>query len=228
MRSDSMKIDTDLLLEDLKRDRSLRTQSSLDKLNDLLEKRFRAGEKDYSIATIGRISKSEGGIGDVSIRNQTGEHFRLLIDAWASKAQTTMKKPSVHYSRKKESPSDMELLKKLDDPAMRAIFGQIIAEKNKLKAENNILKQNANIIVDMRPNNHIQETQIQNQIEVLPSLSGILVSSEIEALRDAINENNILKRGWEISRLGGIKDENGRPLFKLGFISAIKKILLEI
>lgn len=91
MRFDSMKIDTNLLLEDLKRDRSLRTQSSLDKLNALLENRFRAGEKDYSIATIARISKSEGGIGEVSIRNQTGEHFRLLIDAWASKAQTTMK-----------------------------------------------------------------------------------------------------------------------------------------
>ena len=109
-----MQIDINTILEDLKRDKSERTQISLDKLNALLEKRFNTENKDFSIATIGRASKAEGGVGEVSIRNKSGEHFRLLIDAWATKAKTTMKKPPLAHSRKNETPSDMELLKRLD------------------------------------------------------------------------------------------------------------------
>lgn len=214
-------------LDNLKKNKSKRTQESLDKLNSLLEKRFNDGEKDYSIATIGRISKMNGGVGDVSIRNKTGEHFRSLISQWAIKADTSLKKPPIRHSRKNQISLDMELLKKLDDPAMRAVFGQIIAEKNKLKAENHILKQRTEVIVDMRPNRIISADQVQ-QIEVIPSLNSILVNSEIEALRDAIDETNILNRGWMVSRLGSIKDENGRSLFKPGFVSAIQKILAEI
>ncbi|NUF17400.1 gamma-mobile-trio protein GmtX [Acinetobacter lactucae] len=95
--------------------------------------------KDYFIATIGRLSKTKKGVGTVSIRNKTGNHFRLLIEAWAAKANSTMKKPHVAQSRVLNIPTDLQLLTRLDDPAFRAVFGQIIAEKNKLKVENNIL-----------------------------------------------------------------------------------------
>lgn len=76
-----MNVDVNTILEDLKSDKSQRTRDSLDKLNALLEAHFNAGKKDYSIATIGRISEADGGVGTVSIRNKTGKHFRLLIDA---------------------------------------------------------------------------------------------------------------------------------------------------
>lgn len=45
-------------------------------------------------------------------------------------------------------------------PRERAVFGQIIAEKNKLKAENRILKQNDEVLVDMRPNRMIHPEQV--------------------------------------------------------------------
>ncbi|MGQ1512271.1 gamma-mobile-trio protein GmtX [Acinetobacter baumannii] len=223
-----MQIDINTILEDLKRDKSERTQISLDKLNALLEKRFNSGNKDFSIATIGRASKAEGGIGEVSIRNKSGEHFRLLIDAWAAKAKTTMKKPPVAHSRKKETPSDMELLKRLDDPALRAVFGQIIAERNKYKSENHILKNKKEVMIDMRPNSIINTSRGQSTVELLPALDGILVNSEIEALRDAIDENKIASKGWTVTNHGAVKDENGRPLFKAGFLTAIQKILFQI
>ncbi|WP_373660267.1 gamma-mobile-trio protein GmtX [Acinetobacter baumannii] len=228
MEHSQMQVNINVILEDLKRDKTQRTQNSLDQLNALLEKRFNAGEKDFSIATIGRASKADGGVGEVSIRNKTGEHFRRLIDVWASKAHTTMKKPPASHSRKRETPSDIELLKKLDDPAMRAVFGQIIAEKNRLKAENRILKQNTEVILDMRPNQLINVKQAQQEVQIVPALNGILVKSEIEALEDAINEENMANRGWTISKYGAVKDENNRPLFKTGFVSAIKKVLLQL
>lgn len=223
-----MQVDINTILEDLKSGKASRTQDSLDKLNALLEARFNAGEKDYSIAAIGRVSKAEGGVGTVSIRNKTGEHFRLLIDSWATKANTTMKKPPVPQSRKLDTPSDMDLLKRLDDPAMRAVFGQIIAEKNKLKAENRILKQNAEVVVDMRPNRVIQAEQVHQEVEVLPSLDGVLLQADIEALKDAINEDKMAQRGWTVSKYGAVKDEHGRRLFKNGFVLAIQKVLAQV
>ncbi len=223
-----MQVDIDTILEDLKSGKASRTKDSLDKLNALLEARFNAGAKDYSIATIGRVSKAEGGVGTVSIRNKTGEHFRLLIDAWATKANATMKKPPVPQSRKLNTPSDMDLLKRLDDPAMRAVFGQIIAEKNKLKAENRILKQNAEVVVDMRPNQAIHAEQVHQEVEVLPSLDGVLLQGDIDALEDAINEDKMAQRGWTVSRYGAVKDEHGRPLFKNGFVLAIQKVLAQV
>ncbi len=223
-----MNIDINVILEDLKSNKSQRTKNSLDQLNTLLEARFYAKEKDYSIATIGRVSKADSGVGTVSIRNKTGEHFRLLIDAWATKANTTMKKPPVPQSRLLNIPSDMDLLKRLDDPALRAVFGQIIAEKNKLKAENSILKQNTEFVVDMRPNQVIHAEQIHQEVEVLPALDSQLLPSDIEALEDAINGDKMAQRGWKISKYGAVKDEYERPLFKNGFVLAIKKVLAQV
>lgn len=223
-----MQIDTDALLEDLKTNKSQRTKNSLDKLSILLESRFKEGFKDYSIASIGRASEEAGNIGTVSIRNKSGEHYRLLIDAWATKANTTMKKPPVPHSRKNDIPSDMDLLKRIGDPALRAVFGQIIAEKNKLKAENRILKQNTEVIVDMRPNQVVHTEQVKQGVQVLPSLSGLLLNAEIEALEKAIDEDDIVKKGWTVSNHGAIKDEYGRPLFNVGFVPAIKKVLSQV
>lgn len=219
-----MSVDINLILENLKFGKSQRTQDSLNKLNTLLETRFNAKEKDYSIATIGRVSKADGGIGAVSIRNKTGEHFRLLIDAWATKANTNMKKPPVPHSRKNEIPTDMEVLLRLNDPVI-AVVGQIIAERKKLKAENRILKQNTEVIVDMRPNQNIGAEQAHQGVQVLSTLDSLLLPSDIEALKDAIDENKMAQLNWTVSKYGAVKDEYERPLFKTGFVLAIKKIL---
>lgn len=223
-----MSIDVKVILEDLKSNKSQRTKDSLDKLNTLLEARFNTGEKDYSIATIGRISKADGGIGTVSIRNKTGDHFRLLIDAWATKANVTMKKPLAPQSRVRNTPADMDLLMRLDDPALRAVFGQIIAEKNKLKDENRILKKNVDVVVDMRPNQVIHAEQVHQGVAVLPALNGLLLPSDIDALEDAINTQKMIQRGWTVSKYGAVKDEHERPLFKNGFVLAIQKILDQV
>ncbi|MCO8055508.1 MULTISPECIES: gamma-mobile-trio protein GmtX [Acinetobacter] len=223
-----MNVDVNTILEDLKSDKSQRTRDSLDKLNALLEAQFNAGKKDYSIATIGRISEANGGVGTVSIRNKTGKHFRLLIDSWATKANTTMKKPLAPQSKQRGIPRDMDLLQRLDDPALRAVFGQIIAERNKLKRENHILKNNAEINIDIRPNQVIHAEQVHQAVAVLPALNGLLLPSEIEALEDAINEQKIIQRGWTVSKYGAVKDEHERPLFKNGFVIAIKKVLDQV
>lgn len=223
-----MDVNINVILEELKSNKSQRTKDSLDKLNKVLEARFNAGEKDYCIATIGKASHEAGGVRTVSIRNKSGEHYQQLIDAWATKANTTMKKPPMPQSRLLDIPSDMDILKRVDDPALRAVLGQIIAERNRLKVENRILKQNAEIVVDIRPNQAIYVDPAHQRIEVLPGLDGLLLPSEIKALEDAINQVKMAQRGWTVSRLGAVKDENGCTLFKIGFVPAIQKVLTQI
>ena len=111
---------------------------------------------------------------------------------------------------------------------MRAVFGQIIAEKNKLKAENRILKQNSEVVVDMRPKQVSHFEQVHQEVEVLPSLGGVLLQADIEALVDAINEEKMAQRGWTVSKYGAVKDEHGRLLFKSGFVLAIQKVLAQV
>ena len=217
--------DINELLENLKSGKSQRTKISLDKLNSLLETRFKVGEHDYSIATIAKRSKQTGGVGEVSIRNKTGIHFRVLINAWANKSNTVIKKNSTSYVKNNILPTDMELLNRIHDPALRAVIGHIFAEKSKLKVENRILKSNMELIVDMRPHQYTQPEEVQDKIEIFTSLKGVLVCSEIDALKDAINEKNITNRGWTITRLGAVKDEHDHSLFKPGFITAIQKVL---
>ncbi|NUF38067.1 hypothetical protein HUN22_10425 [Acinetobacter lactucae] len=90
------------------------------------------------------------------------------------------------------------------------MFGQIIAEEKKLRLENNILKKNAEVFVDMRPNQILGSNNENQSIEVLAALSNILLPSEIEALRDAIAKKKMEFRGLTSSESEAVKDENGR------------------
>ena len=226
-----MKVNLTLLLKELKERKSQRTQSSLDKLNELLKAHSGAGEKDFSIATIGRLSAMKGGIGSVSIRNKSGGHYRRLIEAWAVNASCTMKKPPNLNSRERDIPTDNKLLERLDDPALRVLFGQIIAEGKKLKKENRLLKQQVDIVIDLRPTKVMpyRPSTPQESIEIITPLHGKLLPSEIEALESAISEDFFNSQGWDINeKAGRVKDQHGRPLYKPGYINAIKKVLSEV
>lgn len=215
-----MTIEPELILEDLKADKSPRTQASLDKLNELLKNLYEAGSNDYSIVTIGKLSKEQGGVGIVSIRNKSGEHYRRLIEAWASKANTTMKKPPVPHSRQREISCDEKLLRKLDDPVLKTLFGQIIAERNKLRNENRVLKQLEHINIDQR------SKRVLAPAEAMPSFNGLLYPFEIDSLKKAISDSFMKRHFWTVDeKYASVKDENGRVLYDPGYVSAIKKVL---
>lgn len=58
-----MDINIDIILADLKDDKVPRTQKNLDKLNDILKAYAGSGQRDFSIAQMGRVSAAEGGPG---------------------------------------------------------------------------------------------------------------------------------------------------------------------
>ena len=70
-----MELNIDIILADLKDGKVPRTQQSLDKLNGILQAYAEAGQRDFSITQIGRISAAEGGPGYESIRATNNKHL---------------------------------------------------------------------------------------------------------------------------------------------------------
>ncbi|QQD24751.1 hypothetical protein GJQ55_09880 [Venatoribacter cucullus] len=220
-----MQIDINAVLETLKAGKSAKTQASLDKLNEALKAYYESGKRDFSITTIGRVSAEANGVGYQSIRATANKHYRDLIEAWAAKAQTTTKKPPSVAARK--SGQDYQLLERIDDPAVRALFGQIIRERDRYRSEANMLKNQTQIVIDKRPTAY-SEPQSDASVELLPSLKGICSDNEIKALQTVCTDEWLEKLGFQANKLGQVKDELGTEILPRGFLTGLKKILGEI
>lgn len=220
-----MNIDLDAVLESLKDGKTAKTQASLDKLNETLRTYFDSGARDFSITTIGRVSEKNGGVGYQSIRATANKHYRDLVEAWAAKAETTTKKPPVGPAKK--TGHDYQLLERIDDTAVRAVFGQIIRERDRYKSEANMLKNQTKIIIDKRPTPY-QPAEPETSVELLPRLKGICSDNEIKALQTVCTDEWLEKLGFQANQLGQVKDELGMEILPRGFLTGLKKILGEI
>ena len=222
-----MELNIDIILADLKDGKAARTQQSLDKLNGILQTYAKSGQRDFSITQIGRISV-ESGLGYEALRATRNKHYRDLIEAWAQKCKTDTKKPLAPHSRSKAIPTDNALLERIPDVAVRALFGQIIAERNRYRNEVNLLKQHANIIIDKRPVRQFDVAE-DPTVQVLPAFSNILTESEKKALAYAISDKCMEAHGWQTTQAGQVKDmEYNTEIFPRGFITGLRKILGEV
>ena len=220
-----MQIDINAVLETLKVGKSAKTQASLDKLNEALKAYYESGKRDFSITTIGRVSAEANGVGYQSIRATANKHYRDLIEAWAAKAQTTTKKPPSVAARK--SGQDYQLLERIDDPAVRALFGQIIRERDRYKSEVNMLKNQTQIVIDKRPTTYTAPPS-ESTVELLPSLKGICSENEIKALQSVCTDEWLEALDFKANALGQVKDEYGQEILPRGFLTGLKKLLGEI
>lgn len=217
-----MNIDIDAVLDTLKDGKTAKTQTSLAKLSQTLKRYYESGARDFSVTTIGRVSADNGGVGYQSIRATANKHYRDLIEAWAAKAQTTIKKPPVGSAKK--TGRDYQLLERIDDTAVRALFGQIIRERDRYKSEANMLKNQTQIIIDKRPT-AFTESRPGSGLEFLPSLKAICSDNEIKALQTIFTETWLETLGFQANALGQVKDEYGTEILPRGFLTGLRKIL---
>lgn len=104
----------------------------------------------------------------------------------------------------------------------------IIAERNRYRNELNTLKGQSEFVIDLRPLKMPPPAKANDEnVQVIPSLRGVLNESEIEALKGAIDDAFIEKQGWVVGKAGQVRGEFG-PLYKHGYVNAIKKVLAEI
>lgn len=222
-----MEIDIDVILDGLKEGKTTKTQQSLDKLNETLRNHYERGIRDFSITSIGRVSAENGGVGYESIRATANKHYRDLIAAWAAKAKTTTKKPLSTQSRSRQVPQDNQLLERIPDPALRVLFGQIIAERNRYRTQLNILKSQAEVVIDKRPVMQLDASTTPS-VEFLPSLRGLISDNELKALRFAASSECIERQKWLVTQAGQVKDELGEEVFPRGFMTGLRKLVEEV
>jgi hypothetical protein len=200
--------------------RNARKQRNLDLIFEVCREQKQRGSSDFTIATIGRLSEARGGPKHQSIRNENGDGYRALIACWANHTGGHTKRPT-------KAPDELNerLLRLIPDPAVRAAVGAQLAEARKLKSENRLLQQHANLVIDMRP---AGAPQLPKQpVELLPSFAGRLKPSEVAALKEAISPKLLTSHGWQAHPNGKITTEKGRLIFPPSFVTAIQKVLAE-
>lgn len=204
------------LLETLKAKSNSRKQRSLEVIFEVCQELAKAGSRDFSIATIGRLSGDRSGPSTQTIRNKGGVDFRELITTWAKHADGATKKPP-----KLQESGIYSILEKIEDPAVRSIVGTILAKNTKLQGEVNLLKRQAEIVIDRRT---VPLMPAPNDADHQAILPNHLTSSEQAALKHAVSDELMEQEGWSIEPSGRIVNSLGRTIFKAGFSTAIKKL----
>ncbi len=217
-------IDLHLIFEELVGQATKQQAKSLTVLRGVLDAHQKTGSRNFSIAMIAKLSVAAGGPSASTIRNTGGFRFRQLIDAWAASVGTDRKLPA--KSKEQGVPSDNELLRRIEDPALRAVFTQVLAERRRYLAELNLLKSQKDIVIDRRPN-VVEMSKERESVQLLPSLIGVLSDMEVTALRAAVSEEFFKRQGWIVNSAGQVKGDSGE-IYRHGYVPAIRKILKEI
>ncbi|MBB1450076.1 gamma-mobile-trio protein GmtX [Pseudoalteromonas carrageenovora] len=216
-----MNINIEVILADLKDGKEPRTQKNLQKLNEILSLYSATGNHNFSITQIGRYSKENGGPAYEALRATRNSHYRSLIEAWAQKSKGKAGLLNPEKTPKHALPADNILLQRITDPAVRALFGQIIAERNRYRKEVNLLKQHSNIVIDKRPFTPSSARDLSQDAEIKE-----LTKSEISALNYAISEECMYNNDWVSTKAGQVKTiENNIEIFPRGFTTALSKLL---
>ncbi|CAE6970530.1 gamma-mobile-trio protein GmtX [Paraburkholderia domus] len=212
-------IQPDAVLESLlaKGGRSNR-RASLAKMHELCRRQHEAGSRDFSLSAIGRLAEAEGIMKGRALYNAPSADYRALIEAWAAYAGPPAPKPP-------RTLASHEYLMRIEDPAIRSIMQAIIAERDKLKAQLNVLKANAQVTVDRRPLAATVEAVPHAQPVTVLAMAAQLTPSEREALQKAVSAHYLEERGLREGSHGEIVNARGRTVFEVGFARAIRKVL---
>ena len=174
-------IHPDELYEQLCENATSRKKKTLTLVHEVCKKQSESDVKDFSLGTIAGLMAEKGGLSEQALRNKNAEPYRLLISRWAEYSNTTTKKPKKQTS----TTINDEILSQISEPTTKALVGMIMAENRKLKNENNMLKNQTCITIDMR--NPPNTTSTSTDVVVVSALDD-LTETEIEALKEAISE----------------------------------------
>lgn len=182
-----------------------RVKKTLEDIQDVCREQQSRGSKDFSVATIARLGENRGVPKAQSIRNKTGEMYRVLIKAWQDQ------NPKRLVPR---TSSPLDWIERIDDPVIKYLVYDLASANKHLKAELQLCKSVTKLNIDMR------QTSGSNDSPV-----AMLLESERDALYQAIDDAFLSKQGFARTSRGSIIDSKGRTVFKNGFVSGIQKLL---
>lgn len=193
-------------------------RANLARMHDLCRRQHEAGSRDFSLPAIGRLVEAEGIMKGRALYNAQSADYKSLIEAWATySGPPAPKTPKMLASH--------EYLMRIEDPAIRSIMQSIIAERDKLKAQLNVLKANAQVTVDRRPLGATVAAAPGSQPVAVLAMAAQFTASELEALQKAVSADFLEARGLREGSHGEIINAHGRTVFEVGFARAIRKAL---
>lgn len=198
-------------------------QEKLQKLHEICSleySRHSQGARDLSVANISRIAESQGLFKARTIYNIQSSDYVKLINSWDA---YNGPKKSIPTKKTIGTPDKYAFLQRIEDPSIRSLCHMALIERDKLKAEFNLLKSQTQVIVDMRP---LGAEIVTGALDVASSEPKvILTESERIALAESIDSKLLEQRKWRIGQTGEIVDEKNRFVFKPGYATAILKII---
>lgn len=194
-------------------------RANLAEVHEICRKQHSADSRDFSLSTIGRLVEADAIMKGRVLYNAQSADYRELIEAWAAYAGPPAPKQP-------KALASYEYLMRIEDPAIRSIMQSVITERDKLKAQLNVLKANTQVIVDRRPlGTSIASSPGSQPIAVL-AIAAQLTPSEREALQKSVSAEYLEERGWKEGSHGEIVNDRGRTVFEVGFTRAIRKVLV--
>ncbi|MBA5639478.1 alpha/beta hydrolase [Duganella sp. LX20W] len=210
-------------------DKSLRADKAekLRRLHSLCEKEFErhsSGARDFSLANMSKVAESAGLFRARTIYNAQSVDYANLVKAWEAHNGTT----NTRKNNKVVEPlkDKYDFLAKIEDQALRSLCRIAFSERDKLKAELNLLKSQTVVTVDMRPIGMHTRTSYVTADSNVKAIE--LSDSEHKALSAAIDPATLARKGWSIGEAGEIIDERRRFVFNPGFATGLAKLLSKI
>lgn len=190
-------------LDYLKSTKSSRVHSSLEAVFAICQEQVERGVSDFSISTISRLGFKRGVPKSQSIRNKTGEHYRILIQAFIESM------PSRKPSQKPRAVDDW--IDCISDPKLRMLVqiqASELAEAKKMIKE--IIPPGLEIRIDDRRG--------------LP-MDYRLNNVERRALEFLVSEDFLKMYNFSLGSCSDVLDSDNRKIFKPGTLEALSKAL---
>ncbi|MEO9656305.1 gamma-mobile-trio protein GmtX [Marinomonas sp.] len=189
------------LLNKLKKDSNQRTQKTLDSIYTVCLEQVKKGNDDFSFSTISRLGEHLNVPKPQSIRNKSGEKYRVLIDFFKNQTKGKPKKTD-----------EYDWVKRIPDSSSRILVNQLIAENKKLNKQLNEAIP-PDTLITIQDN----KSQIDNDINFTE-----LEKRAIEyLLSDSFKSKNILTE----DNYGRYLDDLGEVFLPTATTHAMKKIL---
>lgn len=191
------------VLEHLKCISSSRSHETLDAIFEICSEQVERGIIDFSIATISRLGYKRGVPRAQSIRNKTGENYRVLIQSFVGSSSK-----SKALSKSKASDAWIDDIKDLKLRLLVQIQASQLAEAQRMVKE--IIPPGFEVRVDDRSALGVEK---------------MLNPVERRALEYLISEDFLQQWNCTLGEFGDVVDNNNSKIFKPGTVDALKKAL---
>lgn len=184
-------------------------------LHEVCREAHKANPPDFSQATIGRATASRGGPSLNTLYSPKGKHFRELIGAWVKWAGLERSRPLKMVDRSSE---DGEVISRIADPAIKSYLGLVLAERRRLRAEINTLKQlsRGSPIIDMR---------LPSAFASSPRQRIDLTTDERETLENLVDSGWLAASSLQEGERGELLGKDGVRILGRGALPGIRKLL---